>query len=116
MSRLSEPMDGQIKLKCPRKHELGAILVRPRRPAGQIQTFHRLAAVLKEPKVTVVKRQSDGELELQLPPPETVQCGLQVFASFFIHCVKPVLTLKACSVGAVGRSAPVGWGRGKEDP
>ncbi|MDT5050516.1 MAG: hypothetical protein QOJ56_2992 [Mycobacterium sp.] len=31
-NNLSEPFYGQIKLKCPYKHELGAILVQPRRP------------------------------------------------------------------------------------
>jgi hypothetical protein len=42
MSRhsLSEPYEGQIKLKCPHGHELGAIMVKPRRPiAGRRQTL-----------------------------------------------------------------------------
>lgn len=49
MSRhsLSESYYGQIKLKCPHGHELGAIMVQPRRPAaGQKQT---LAAALLIP-------------------------------------------------------------------
>jgi hypothetical protein len=67
MSRrnLSEPMYGQIELKCPHKHELGAILVQPRRrpPTGP-QTLHRLSAVMKAPKIT---RRPDGELEMPEP-------------------------------------------------
>jgi hypothetical protein len=42
------PLYGQIKLKCPYKHELGAILVQPRRPAGQ-QMFYRIAKAISAP-------------------------------------------------------------------
>jgi hypothetical protein len=65
-NNLSEPIDGQIKLKCPYKHELAAILVRPRHSVGR-QTFHRLGAVMSAPKIT--KLPND---ELELPPPEPV--------------------------------------------
>lgn len=82
MSRhsLSEPMDGQIKLECPYKHELGAILVRPRHSVGR-QTLHRLGAVMRAPKIT--KLPND---ELVLPPPldvdviGTVEPGVPVEA------------------------------------
>jgi len=79
-NNLSTPMDGQIKLKCPYKHELGAILVVPRNSIGR-QTFHRLGSVMSAPQITELP---DGEL--QLPPPEpldvrgTAEPGLPVSA------------------------------------
>ena len=49
---LSYPYYGQIKLKCPRGHPVGAIHVQPRRPApGQIQSFRKLSAVLRAPEI-----------------------------------------------------------------
>lgn len=69
--RTSEPLYGLIKLKCPRKHELGAIMVQPRKPMpGQTQRLRRLDGVIKPPKIT---RGSDGEFEL--PEPETLSGG-----------------------------------------
>jgi hypothetical protein len=67
MSRhsLSEPMDGQIKLKCPRGHPVGVILVvGPRRPLGGPKDLYRLGAVLKAPKVEI---QPDGEIKIESP-------------------------------------------------
>jgi hypothetical protein len=68
MSRhsLSDPIEGQIKLKCPYKHELGGILVRPRHSVGR-QTLHRLGAMMSAPKITELAND-----QLQLPPPQPV--------------------------------------------
>ena len=71
MSR-SKPGDttyGQIRLKCPHQHELGAIMVDPRRPIhGRKQIFRRLDDAMKAPKI--LQRLDDEELE---PPPKTVK-------------------------------------------
>jgi hypothetical protein len=45
---VTDPAYGQIKLKCPRGHDVGVILVQPRRPADGRKDFYRLGAVLKE--------------------------------------------------------------------
>jgi hypothetical protein len=62
MSRrsLSEPAYGQIKLKCPRGHQVGIIFVQPRRPIGDRQAFYRLGAALKAPEI---EERPDGKLE-----------------------------------------------------
>jgi hypothetical protein len=70
-NNLSEPAYGQIKLKCPYKHDLGAILVNPgrldplQRPTRR-QTFHRIAAALPAPELT---EHPDGKIEMQPEPP-----------------------------------------------
>lgn len=80
-NNVSEPFYGQITLKCPYKHELGAILVQPRRPTRRPQTFYRLDTVLSAPHIA---KGPDGELEL--PGPEdvplkgTLEQGLPVSA------------------------------------
>jgi hypothetical protein len=50
-NNVTEPAYGQIKLKCPRGHEVGAILVQPRRPIGGRKALYRLGAVLKAPEI-----------------------------------------------------------------
>ena len=66
-SNVSDSFYGQIKMKCPYKHELGAILVQPRRPVRP-QTFKRLSAVLSAPDFP---KGPDGEL--QVPEPEVFE-------------------------------------------
>jgi hypothetical protein len=50
-NNVTDPVYGQIKLKCPRGHEAGVILVQPRRPIRGRQALYRLGAVLKAPKI-----------------------------------------------------------------
>jgi hypothetical protein len=50
-NNMSEPAYGQIKLKCPRGHEVGVILVDQRRPIGSWTALFRLGAVLKAPEL-----------------------------------------------------------------
>lgn len=60
-NNVTDPADGQIKLKCPRGHDAGAILVvGPRRPIGGPKTLYRLRDVLKAPKI---EERPDGKLE-----------------------------------------------------
>ncbi|HEX4391255.1 MAG TPA: hypothetical protein VH084_06895 [Mycobacterium sp.] len=60
---MSEPVYGQIKLKCPYKHELDVIFVNPRHPVRK-QTFDRVADVIKEPEMVPVNPgDKNGELK-----------------------------------------------------
>jgi hypothetical protein len=63
MSRhsLSEPFFGHTKLKCPHWHELGAIMIQPRRSvAGQRPSLFRVKSVMKAPEIT---ERPGGKLE-----------------------------------------------------
>lgn len=56
----TEPLYGQIKLKCPRRHDVGAILVVRRHPIDRQTALYRLAAALKAPEI---EERPGGRLE-----------------------------------------------------
>lgn len=64
-SEIVEPIDGQIRLKCPHGHRVGAVLLSPRRPVGP-QALYLLDAELRRGTDSVSSQRLQPGLPLRV--------------------------------------------------